>query len=129
MYQNTIYICISRYSKICWFPVKKCWCQHNSRGLSRDLYIFWILFGWGITVPSFIVVGYVWQVLGRGGLNPPIREQPRKSSSWIGLRWNSIFISYQGFIFAMSLKNWPIKFKFLSERKQKCTDLPLTFLS
>ena len=49
MYQNTIYICISRYSKICWFPVKKCWCQHNSRGLSRDLYIFWIFFGWGIT--------------------------------------------------------------------------------
>ena len=29
-------------SKICWFLVKKCWCQQNSRGLSRDLYIFWI---------------------------------------------------------------------------------------
>ena len=23
----TIYICISWYSKICWFPMKKCWCQ------------------------------------------------------------------------------------------------------
>ena len=23
---------------ICWFPVKKCWCQQNSRGVPRDLY-------------------------------------------------------------------------------------------
>ena len=31
-------------------------------------------------------VGYVWQILGRGGLfAPPILEQPRKSPSWIGL--------------------------------------------
>ena len=29
MYQNAIYIRISRYSKICWFPVIKCWCQQN----------------------------------------------------------------------------------------------------
>ena len=26
---------------------------------SRDLYIFWIFFGWGIIAPSFIIVGYV----------------------------------------------------------------------
>ena len=26
MCQNTIHICISWYSKICWFLVKKCWC-------------------------------------------------------------------------------------------------------
>ena len=24
------------YSKICWFPMKKCWCQQKSRGVSRD---------------------------------------------------------------------------------------------
>ena len=24
MYQKAIYICISRYNKICWFPMKKC---------------------------------------------------------------------------------------------------------
>ena len=24
MYQNAVYICISWYNKICWFPVKKC---------------------------------------------------------------------------------------------------------
>ena len=41
MYQNTIYICISWYSKICWFPVKKHLRQHNSGGFTRDLYIFW----------------------------------------------------------------------------------------
>ena len=27
MYQNVIYIFIFWYSKICWFPVKKCWCR------------------------------------------------------------------------------------------------------
>ena len=36
LYQNAIYACISWYSKICWFPVKNCWCQRNSRGVSRD---------------------------------------------------------------------------------------------
>ena len=30
MYKNAIYTCISWYSKICWFPVKICWCQWNS---------------------------------------------------------------------------------------------------
>ena len=43
-----------------------------------------------VKVLSFFIVGYVWQVLG-GGLfgtpSPPtILEQPRKSTSWIGLR-------------------------------------------
>ena len=32
---------------------------------------FWIFFGWDITVPSFFIVGYVWQILGRGGFLPP----------------------------------------------------------
>ena len=40
MYQNATYICISWYSKIFWFPVKKCWCQQKSKGISRDSYIF-----------------------------------------------------------------------------------------
>ena len=44
MCSNAIYICISWYSKICWFSVKK-YCQQNSSGVSRDLYIFWIFFG------------------------------------------------------------------------------------
>ena len=65
MYLNGIYICNSWYSKICWFSVKKCWCQQNSRGVSCDSYSFWIFYGQGITVPCFIIVGYVWQILGR----------------------------------------------------------------
>ena len=37
-------------------------------------------------MPSFIIIGYVWQVLGRGAFLPtPIREPPQKSPSWIGL--------------------------------------------
>ena len=40
MYQNTVYICISWYSKICWFPAKKCWFQQKSRSVSRDSYYF-----------------------------------------------------------------------------------------
>ena len=64
MYQDPIYICISWYSKICLFSVKKCWCQQNSRGVSLDSYIFWIFFRQGIIVPSFFIVGYMWQILG-----------------------------------------------------------------
>ena len=56
MHQNAIYFWIFWYSKICWYLVKKCWCQQNSRSVSRDSYIFWIFFRWGITVPSFIIV-------------------------------------------------------------------------
>ena len=69
---------------------KKCWCQ-SSRGviyifyimsfLSCHLYIFWIFFNQSILVPSFIMVGYVWQILGPR--LPPIHEQPLKGPSWI----------------------------------------------
>ena len=86
MYQNPIYMCISWCSKICWFPVKICWCQQNSRDLSRGLNFFCIFLRQGITVPSFIIVGYVWRILGKKPPPLPIREQPRKSPSWIGLK-------------------------------------------
>ena len=33
-------------------------------------------------MPSFIIAGYVWQILWSGG---PIHQQPQKSPSWIGL--------------------------------------------
>ena len=65
MYQNAIYICISWYKKLCWFPLKKCWCQQNSGGVSLDSYNFWIFFRKGITLPSFIILEYVRQILGR----------------------------------------------------------------
>ena len=41
--------------------------------MSHVSYIFWILFGLGITVPSFIIVGYVWRILWRGTFWPPPR--------------------------------------------------------
>ena len=44
MNQNAIYICISLYSKIWWFPMKKRWCQQKSRCTSPDSYIFWTFF-------------------------------------------------------------------------------------
>ena len=37
-------------------------------------------------MPCFVIAGYVWHVLGGGPFWPlPIRDQPRKSPSWIGL--------------------------------------------
>ena len=90
MYLNGIYICISWYSKICWFPVKKCWCQQNPSCVSCDSYSFWNFFRYGITLPIFIIVGYVWHILGRGAfLVLLIREQPQKSPTWIGLKQKS----------------------------------------
>ena len=38
---------------------------------SHDSYIFWTFFREGITVPNFIIVGYVWQTLGRGAFLLP----------------------------------------------------------
>ena len=43
-----------------------------------------------MTVSSFIIVGYVWQILEMRGLfapPSPIREQHRKCPSWIGLNY------------------------------------------
>ena len=65
--------------------MKKYWCQQNSRGVSHDSYIFWIFFGEGINVPSFIIVGYVRQILGRVAFLPPHPWAAPKSPSWIGL--------------------------------------------
>ena len=69
--QNAIYICISWYSKVCWFLVRKCWCQQNARGASRDSYSFCIFFRQGITVPSFAIAGFVWEIWGRRPFCPP----------------------------------------------------------
>ena len=57
-------VCISWYNKSCRFLMKKCWCQQRSMGVSRYLCLFWIFFRWDITVASFTIEGYVWQILG-----------------------------------------------------------------
>ena len=41
------------------------------KALSRDLYTLWICYREGISVPSFIIVGYMWQVLMRRDLFNP----------------------------------------------------------
>ena len=70
MYQNETYICICWYTKIRWISAKKYWCQQNPRGVPHDLHIFWIFFRYGIFVPSFIIVGYERQILGRALFRP-----------------------------------------------------------
>ena len=97
MYQNPVFMWISWCSKICWIPVKKCWCQLNPSGVSRDLYIFWIFFRYGITVPSFIIVGFVWRILGRGVKKVPHTwAAPKKSIlnrvKLSGNLWNNSYI-------------------------------------
>ena len=48
--------------------------------VSRDLYMFWIFFRQSITMLSFIIVGYVWQILGRGGIYVPrFVSSPKKT--------------------------------------------------
>ena len=71
---------------------------------------------------SFIIAGYVWRILGRGPKSPPpIREQPRKSPSWIGL--NHLLIITVGKKFSSHSKEWR---KF--ERNNKTTALNILFV-
>ena len=34
----------------------------------RGSYIFWVFFRQGVNVLSFMIIGYVWQILGRGSI-------------------------------------------------------------
>ena len=68
------------------FKITKFADMQNSKEFLLDLYILWILFRKGITVPSFNIAGYVLQFLrGRVYLATSIREHSRKSPSWIRL--------------------------------------------
>ena len=52
----------------------------RTHGMSDMIYIFFLIFfRQGTTVPSSIIVGYVWQILGRGAFCSPTREQPEKA--------------------------------------------------
>ena len=51
---------------------------------------------------SFIIIGYVWHILGRGPFwPPPIHEQPRKSPSWIGLNVSWVYVHQSLFFFVI----------------------------
>ena len=66
----------------------------RTQGVWHDSYMFWIFFWQGITVPSFIIVGCVTDFRDGGPFcPPPIREQPQKSPSWIGLTTSSNIVS------------------------------------
>ena len=55
-----------------------------------------------MTVSSFMIVGYLWQILERGAfLALPIREQPQKGPSWIGLieYWSNIKVFPSDMVF------------------------------
>ena len=42
-------------------------CKQDVRDVSRDLHLFWIFFIYSITVPNFIIKGYLWQILEMRG--------------------------------------------------------------
>ena len=65
--------------------MKSCWSQQSWRSILRDSTIFRIFFRQDITVPIFIIVGYVWWMLGRGALLLPPSVSSPKGLSWIGL--------------------------------------------
>ena len=101
MYQNAICIYISWYSKSCWFPMKKCWCQQNSWSVSRDLYIFVIFFRSGKTVLSYHC--WVCAAYFRTGwpfLASSICEPPLKRPSWGELKWPACLVQMNCNIFS-----------------------------
>ena len=89
MYQNTVYICISLYNKICWFPVKNCWCQLKGC-------VTWFIYFLGLLWVRYNCAKFHHRRIcvtdfREGGLfapptHSPIHELSQKSPSWIGLR-------------------------------------------
>ena len=76
---NEIYTCISWYNKSGWFPMKNS-DVIRTQAMCRVIYIF-LGSSLSITVPSFIIVGYVWQILGRGPFCHPLShpwEAPKR---------------------------------------------------
>ena len=95
MNQNTIFICISWYSKICWFLLKNADVSRN-QGVRHAIHI---IFGFSLRyncVKLHHCRIYVTDFREGGFLAPYTREQSRKSPSWIGLtepRWDKARVS------------------------------------
>ena len=136
MYQNTVYICISWYSKICWFPVKKCWFQQNSRSVSRDSYIFQIFFGYNcakchhcrICVTDF----------REGGLFAPsphlwaARKKPILNSvNDISSQFTELFnLSFSRWVCPLTLKTSQVIPVYKKDSKSNCSNYrPISLLS
>ena len=90
MYQNTIYICISWYSIIFWFPVKKILMSAKlKRCVTWFIYFldpFWVRYNWAKFHHCRICVTDFRERRLFAPPASPIHEQPRKSPSWIGLK-------------------------------------------
>ena len=84
MYRNSVYICISWHSKICWFPLKNADIS-RIQGVCHVIHMFFIPKE-GIAVPSFIISWYAWQIIGRGAFLLLLPWASLKGPYWIGLR-------------------------------------------
>ena len=83
-------ICISWYSKICLFPVKKCWCQQILSGVSRGLIFFLDLYKIRYNCVKFHHCRICNRFLGICRCPPsPIYDEPWKRPFCIGLIWHS----------------------------------------
>ena len=105
---------------------KKRWCQQNPRGVSRDSYSCWNLFRQGIAVPSFIIVGYVRQILERDPFCPPsvssrekahLNRVKRRQSK---MQWSTVWSCGTN----IKGKLWPRGYKLNLEEFCKKHDIP-----
>ena len=80
MYQNAISICISWEAKSADFWWKNADVS-RTHSMCHMIHIFFGSSLGGATVPSFIIVGYVWQILGMGAFLSPSPPPPSKSMS------------------------------------------------
>ena len=87
IYLNGIYIYVSWYSKICWFPVKNADIS-RTQGVCRVIHIVTGFYLGKVKLCQGLSLQDMCDRFQGGGtfLPPPICEQPQKSPSWIGLR-------------------------------------------
>ena len=126
MYQDTIYICISWYSKICWFPVKNVDVS-KTEGVCHVIYISFGSSLGRVKVPSFIIVGYEWDILGREGVFAPLLPPKRPTLNWVKAVTDRFLKIYGKFSLKRATVNaWEEKFKkkdFLSLDRKKANQI------
>ena len=83
MQSTSVFLDITKFSDFRWKNADVS--RTQGEGVSRDSYIFWIFFRYGITMPSFIIVGYLWQILGMGPFcYPPSVSSPKSAHPELG---------------------------------------------
>ena len=82
---------------------------------------------WFINFLDFFIVGYVWQILGRGNFLLPILEQPREGSFFVYAKVASIWIKWarlhdpklEAFLAQTGLNNSLAKVLYIAAKKEK----------